>query len=76
MTTNQTNLLAPHGYWVKYYETFRFRKSLQVYILFIQYPPTNPQIRTKSILAQTSSDTVAYSPLDSGVIVESGKVTI
>lgn len=34
-------------------------------------------ILTQQILsfAQTSSDTVAYSPLDSGVIVESGKVT-
>lgn len=29
---------------------------------------------TKTLLTQTSSDTVAYSPLDSGVIVESGKV--
>ena len=28
----------------------------------------------KTLLKQTSSDTVAYSPLDSGVIVESGKV--
>jgi len=29
---------------------------------------------TKTLLTQNSSDTVAYSPLDSGVIVESGKV--
>ena len=49
---------------------------LQVYVLFSQHPPTNNQIWTEMIFAQTSSDTVAYSPLDSGVIVESGKVTI
>ena len=36
----------------------------------------NNQIWTEMIFAQASSDTVAYSPLDSGVIVESGKVII
>jgi len=40
------------------------------YISLVESRPSS----TKTLLTQTSSDTVAYSPLDSGVIVESGKV--